>query len=256
MMAMMPPMRASNIPMQVRAMLALMVAASLTPMTLDRSTDLPASLPLIVIAMSKELLLGLLFGSAALLILSGLQVGGQIVSQLAGLDMATAADPSVDEEVAVVGQLFSWMTMALFLALGGHRVFFSTCIESFQTYRAGAVLAEERWLLHLPGLVQYGFSVGIRAMAPLGLAVFLANLVTALIGRTLPQLNVLAVGFNINALVLLSVLVLSIGSVGWIFQNELAAWLQQTSELFPSTSLEPPIDRTGQSTLRNAISHG
>ncbi len=232
-MAMMPPLRGSNVPMQVRGMIAVMIAACLTPLILDHSTELPNSLPMMVIPIAKELLLGLLFGSAALVILSGLQVGGQIVSQLAGLDMASSADPNMDEETAVVGQLFSWLTMALFLALGGHRQFFAACIDSFAHYPAGGVLAEEAWLLHVQSLVQHGFSVGLRAMAPLALAVFLANLVTALIGRTLPQLNVMAVGFNINAMVMLAVLVLCIGSVGWVFQNELADWIQRTTDLFP-----------------------
>ncbi len=233
-MAMTPPMRGSNVPMQVRGLLALMIAAGLTPLVISFSTEVPSSLPLMVVAMAKELLLGLLFGSAAMVIMSGLQVGGQIASQLAGLDLASAADPNTDDETAVIGQLFSWLTMALFLALGGHRVFFQACIHSFEHYPAGGVLAEEAWLLHVQSLVQHGFGVGMRATAPLCLAIFLANLVTALIGRTLPQLNVLAVGFNINALVLLSILVLTMGSVGWVFQNELAGWIERTTELFPS----------------------
>lgn len=235
MLAMMPPLRGASIPMQVKAMVMLMISLALTPLLMSYSTELPTSLPMMVIGICMELLLGMLLGSAAMIILSGLQVGGQIVSNLAGLDMASASDPSTDEETPVIGQLLSYLTMALFLILGGHRQFFHCCIDSFQLYPAGGVLAEESWLMHLHGLVQHGFSVGIRASAPLALSVFLANLVTALLGRTLPQLNVLAIGFNINVLVMLTVLVFTISSIGYLFQDELAAWIEKTAVLFPST---------------------
>jgi flagellar biosynthetic protein FliR len=75
--------------------------------------------------------------------------------------------------------------------------------------------------------------VGLRASAPAAIALLLANFVTALIGRTLPQLNIMAVGFNINVLVMMLVLGLTVASVGWVFQNELAEWVERTVDLFP-----------------------
>ena len=41
-----------------------------------------------------------------------------------------------------------------------------------------------------------------------------------LISRTLPQLNILLVGFNLNAMLTLGVLFLSLGTVAWTFQEE------------------------------------
>lgn len=236
--SMMPPIRGSSVPMQVRVLIALMLGLVITPMALTNAQPVPEALPLLVIPLAKEILLGLLLGSAAMIIVTCLQVGGQIVSQLAGLDLATAADPATEDEASVISQLFSWLTMALFLILGGHRMFFDCCIETFHTYPAGAVLAEEAWLLHLHEMAQHGLSVGIRATAPIALAVFISNLVTALINRSLPQLNVIAVGFNINALVMLSVLVLTLGSVGWLYQHELSGWIEKTTDLFASDLID------------------
>ncbi len=56
-------------------------------------------------------------------------------------------------------------------------------------------------------------------------ALLLSNLITGLLARTLPQLNVLAIGFNINALALLLLLFLAVGGVAWVFQTELSVWL-------------------------------
>ena len=228
----MPPLRGSSIPMRVRALLALMLAVTVTPLVMQTATPVPTSLLLIGIQIAKELLLGVLFGTAIQVVLTGLQFGGQIMSSLASMDIAEAADPANDETISVISQLLSWIAMGLFLVLGGHRQLISCCIDSFTMYPAGAVLAEEFWLMHLPDLLRHSISIGIRAAAPIAIALLMANLITALIGRTLPQMNIMAIGFNVNVLVLLLMLSLSIGTIGWVFQNELAEWIERTTSLF------------------------
>jgi len=234
--SMMPPLRGSSIPMRVRALLSLMLAVTITPLVMESASEVPSSLLLIGIQIAKEILLGVLFGSAIQIVLTGLQFGGQIMSSLASMDIAEAADPANDETTSVVSQLLSWIAMGLFLVLGGHRQLIHCCLDSFDTYPAGAVLAEEFWLMHLPGLLQHSIGIGIRAAAPIAIALLMANLITALIGRTLPQMNIMAIGFNINVLVLLFMLTLSMGTIGWVFQSELSAWIEKTALLFPAVT--------------------
>jgi flagellar biosynthetic protein FliR len=66
----------------------------------------------------------------------------------------------------------------------------------------------------------------------------LANFVTALIGRTLPQLNIMAIGFNINVTIMILVLTMSMASIGWVFQNELVEWIELTTGMFSGPSTE------------------
>jgi flagellar biosynthetic protein FliR len=87
------------------------------------------------------------------------------------------------------------------------------------------VFFEESWLEELVAVIKHTFEIGLRAAAPLATALLLSNLVTGLLARTLPQLNVLAIGFNINALALLTLLFMSIGSVTWVYQTELVVWI-------------------------------
>ncbi len=233
---MMPPIQGSSVPNRVKVLLALMIAMSVTPLVMSNATPLPPHLAGIVIGLAKELLLGLLFGTAVLMIVTSLQVGGQVISSLASMDVAQAADPTTQETVTVVSQMFSWVAMALFLTLGGHRIVLGACLDSFEHYPAGGVLAEEQWLMHLHDLLRHSVSVGMRAAAPPAIALLLANFVTALIGRTLPQLNIMAIGFNINVTVMILVLMMSMASIGWVFQNELAQWIEMTAALFPGGS--------------------
>ncbi len=236
--AMMPPIQGSSIPNRVKVLLALMIAMSVTPLVMANATPLPAHLAGIVIGLAKELLLGLLFGTAVLMIVTSLQVGGQVISSLASMDVAQAADPTTQETVTVVSQMFSWVAMALFLTLGGHRIVLGACLDSFTVYPAGGIIAEEHWLMHLQDLLRHSISVGMRAAAPPAIALLLANFVTALIGRTLPQLNIMAIGFNINVTIMILVLTMSMASIGWVFQNELVEWIELTTGMFSGPSTE------------------
>ena len=235
---MMPPIQGSAIPNRVKVLLALMIAMSVTPLVMVDATPLPPHLAGMVIGVAKELLLGLLFGTAVIMIITSLQIGGQVISSLASMDVAQAADPSTEETVTVVSQMFSWVAMALFLTLGGHRMVLGACLDSFSVYPAGGVLAEENWLMHLHELLRHSVSIGMRAAAPPAIALLLANFITALIGRTLPQLNIMAIGFNINVTIMILVLAMSMASIGWVFQNELTEWIEKTTGLFANSSDE------------------
>ena len=63
-------------------------------------------------------------------------------------------------------------------------------------------------------------------------ALLLSNLVTGLVSRTLPQINVLAIGLSINALAMLVVTALTIGSAGLIFQDELTTTIERLTRLW------------------------
>ncbi|MDA9934204.1 flagellar biosynthetic protein FliR [Rubripirellula sp.] len=77
-----------------------------------------------------------------------------------------------------------------------------------------------------------GMASGVRIAAPVIAALLLSNLVTGLISRTLPQINVLAIGLSINALAMLVILSVTIGSVGLVFQSELATVAAKLSRLW------------------------
>jgi flagellar biosynthetic protein FliR len=237
--AMMPPVQGTLVPNRVKVLLALMISASITPMLDVVGVNLPAHLLDAVVALAKEVLLGLMFGTSVLMVITCLQVGSQIIGSLSSMELATAADPSTQETVSVISQMMSLLAMALFVVLGGHRIMIGACLDSFQHYPAGGVLTDRLWITHIHELVGHSLSIGIRASAPAAIALLLANFVTALIARTLPQLNILVVGFNINVTVMLVVLGLTLSSAGWVYQNELIDWIDRTLHVIPKTSSIP-----------------
>ena len=226
-----PPFRTTSVPMRVRALFAIAIAASLTATVYSSSRPMPPDLLNMSISLAGEVLLGFLLASIMVLAIPSLQLAGQSIGHLAGFDIASPFDPATDEQMPVIANLLGYLAMIILLLMGGHRELMKCCLESFHRYPAGAVVLQADWLGEYEQLLRHTFVVGLRAAAPLATALLLANILTGLLTRTLPQLNVLAIGFNINALALLVLLVLSMGSVGWVFQQELSEWISGCQQI-------------------------
>ena len=226
-----PPFRTTSVPMRVRALIAIAISASLTATVYSTARPMPPDLLNMSLSLAGEVLLGLLLASIMVLAITSLQLAGQSIGHLAGFDIASSFDPATDEQMPVIANLLGYMAMIILLLMGGHRELMKCCMESFHRFPAGAVVPQAEWLAEYELLLRHTFVVGLRAAAPLATALLLANILTGLLARTLPQLNVLAIGFNINALALLVMLVLSLGSVGWVFQHELAAWISGCQQI-------------------------
>jgi flagellar biosynthetic protein FliR len=84
----------------------------------------------------------------------------------------------------------------------------------------------------MTAVATHSFDTGIRASAPVMVAMLLAILIVALISRTIPQLNAVAVGLNFNSLIVLGVFALCLGSAGWVFQEQVGEVIEEVRGSF------------------------
>jgi flagellar biosynthetic protein FliR len=158
-------------------------------------------------------------------------MAGQIVSQLSGLSLADVFNPGFEEDVSIFSQLYYFLTLAVVVAVGGHRIVTEALLDTFAASPPGHAMIGDGYVEVLVSIVTQSFALGIRAAAPLLVALLLSNVILGLISRTLPQINVIAVGFSVNAILALGMLFLSIGAAAWTFQEPTIAVLQQISEV-------------------------
>jgi flagellar biosynthetic protein FliR len=222
-----PVLGGSSIPVQVRALLAIAVAMLIAPLHWGVAVPEIENLAALGMLMARETLLGLALGTSVMILLSGMQLSGQVISQMSGLSLADVANPTFDTTVPILSQLLESLAIALFFLLGGHRLVLGALLDSFTWLPPGAATLPDDLVQVLVEVTAHSFHVGIRASAPVMVALFLAVLVVALISRTLPQLNAVAIGLNFNAILLPLIVAVSIGSAAITFQNELAGVLQQ-----------------------------
>jgi flagellar biosynthesis protein FliR len=221
-----PLWRMEAVPMQVRGLLA--VALSLLVMPLYANHSLPDASNLFTFGklVANEMLVGLLIGLGMAILIGGIEVAGQIVSQLSGMQLADVVNPAFDSSVSVFTQLFYYVTMAVFVIIGGHRLTLQALLETFAWAPPGQAAIGESYLVTLIGVLTQSFQLGIRAAAPLMIALSVSTLVLALVSRTMPQINIIAVGFGLNSILTISGILLTVGGFAWTFCDPMIETLE------------------------------
>lgn len=205
-----PMLGALSIPGRIRAMLVLALAALVTPMVaLDAAA--PADFWLGALACAHELLLGLLLGLVVRLCFLGLQVGGMMIAQEAGLAYGQTIDPTTDYEQDFLSVFYVQLAGVVFLILGGHRVLVAAALDTFKTIPLlGVNLDLARAADLLLAAMTSGTELGLRIAAPIVLTMLLVNTVLGFLSRSMPQFNLMTVGFSIKTLVTLTLLAVAL----------------------------------------------
>jgi len=170
---------------------------------------------------ANELLIGTLIGFAAVIPLAGMQLGGRIASQQMGLGLAEVFSPG-EADSGITSQLFNLVGLAIFLIAGGHRVLFRVLVGSFERIPLGGSMGPGRVLDLVVGLLQSAFELGVRVAAPLLCLTFLQTVAMGFIARTVPQLNILSVGFIVRILLGTLMLMGSVAAAGYAFRGTMA----------------------------------
>jgi flagellar biosynthetic protein FliR len=209
-------------PLRVRAMLAIVLAMFITPLQSTGGVPDPGTLVNLVTLMIGEAIVGLSLGLGLLILFSGVQLTGYTLGQMSGAQLADAYDPTFDQSVPVHSQLLDLVTLAVFVTIGGHRELLDALLGTFHTLPLGGGGFQQSVAEAMFNVITESFTVGIRAAAPAIVALLTSILILGLISRTLPQLNILAVGFSMNAVVMLAVVAMSLGGIVWVFQHEVS----------------------------------
>lgn len=216
-----PGYGSSEIPLQIRALFAFSLALVLTP--LQNQWSLPQTQGVLGYGLltAGELALGFMLGFGVAVILLGIELGGELIARMGGVMMSDVYDPSAESEVPVFSRLLFLLALTVYLTVGGHRLLLEGLIESFRVLPPGRVLNAEQYPALLVDLVSQSFVLGIRVGAPAATALLTATLVLGLVSRTLPQLNLLMLGFGVNAVVAIGALLLTVGLIAQIFEQHL-----------------------------------
>ena len=210
-----------NVPLRIRGLIAVSLSLLVTPVFWGTVLDDPGNLLFLLVLVGREAALGLVLGLGISILFMSLQVAGQILSQMSALSLADVFDPTFNGTVSVFSQLFEVIALTCFLMIGGHRQVMGALMETFHWMPPGEVMFSAGVVEALVEITTRRVIWGVRAAAPTMTALLISILVLGLISRTLPQLNILAVGLGINTFVLIGTVALSLGSVVLIFKNEI-----------------------------------
>ena len=219
-----------EIPMQVRGLLAFALALLITPTQCHVAVQYPGNLPQYAVLLAAELLMGLCLGLGIVILVGGVQLAGEMIGYVSGLMLADVLDPSTETNVPLFSRLMFLVTIAVFVCIGGHRIVMAGLLDTFASIPPGSGAVPDSIAQTFVTLLAQSFNLGIRAAMPVVTALLLATLMMGLIARTLPQLNVLVLGFGLSAMLTLAMLSLTLGAAAWAFQEQVEPALETILE--------------------------
>ena len=163
-----------------------------------------------------ELALGFSLGLGVFTILTGLILAGDLIDQQTGLSLGQIADPGLNITGSVTGQFLFQFGITVLLVMqptGYHLTMISALVSTFQSIPVGEAFVSLPLIDLLRDLVHQSLILGVQVAAPLLASMSLVALTMGFLGHSVPQINVLVVGFPIRAAVSLLVLTSSLTGI-------------------------------------------
>lgn len=219
-----PVLSSVAIPARLRAMIALVLGIAVYQVVRAESvfppaTDLPGLLGLLV----SEAAIGMVIGLIALLPLTALELTGMAMGHQMGLALARSFNPDLQTDSDVLGQMLYIFALLTYIAIGGLETMFTTLAGTYESIPVGSASLGALPIDMLVGVVASGFDLALRVAAPVALIVLAVLIVIGLIGKTVPQLNVMTLGFMVKIPVGLALAAASLAAVATATGDEMAS---------------------------------
>jgi len=160
-----------------------------------------------------ELALGIGMALTLQLAFAAIAMAGRALDIQAGFGLAFIIDPTTKAQTPLIGAVFTYAAAAVFFATQAPHDLLAVLAASFDRVPLGTAFTPRD-----PGaLLGFLGTVSIVAFGVVGLAVltlFLIDLAIAMLSRTLPQMNVLVLGFQVKAMATLVLLPATLALAG------------------------------------------
>ena len=184
-----------------------------------------------ILAVLHEVAIGLALGFVLQLAFAIPLIAAEQISGTMGLAIATSIDPASGAQSGALGTFFGLVLSLLFYAIGAHLLWFELLIESYRLLPAGE-FAFGTWRAESVGLFfGYGLATAAAIALPVVLVLLLVQVVTGLIARSAPALNLFALGLPAGVLAGIAALIIALPVMVEQFEGVLEAALDQSALL-------------------------
>jgi flagellar biosynthetic protein FliR len=162
----------------------------------------------IITLAGRELLIGLCLGFICRIFFYAVSMTGDLVSLSLGLNAAQMFNPALETQGSVVEQFYNVMGILFFFVVGGHHVFLSGLVQSFEFVKVGELSFNVGPLGEVASMGQTLLVATVKMCAPVMVAILLSQVAMGLLGRAIPQINVLITSFPVTIMIGLGVIII------------------------------------------------
>ena len=210
----------NSIPMEVKAAMAffftIVFYSSMPPLSIE------ITVPSIVMAILSEMLFGLAIGTILQLAFNVITFAGGQISFMMGFSMASAIDPQSGISMPIISQFLSLISLMMLFSIDMHHWMLLFIDSSLQKIPLGGFLINEHFFNYLVKAASNMFLVGFMIAFPITALSWLADVIFGMLMKTMPQFNLLVIGFPIKITVSFAILIATFSAMMLILKGQMA----------------------------------
>ncbi|HRO66229.1 MAG TPA: flagellar biosynthetic protein FliR [Pseudobdellovibrionaceae bacterium] len=170
----------------------------------------------LVLLAGREIIVGLILGFLTRLFFFAVSMTGELISISLGLSSAQLYNPMMASQGGVIEQFHVIIGSMFFLLLNGHHILLSALAQSFDLIGVGVLSLKTGPLAEMAVFGQDLLVLTLKMSAPVLVSILVANLAMGILGRAIPQINVLVTSFPVT--IMLGLIVMFVGVPLFVFE--------------------------------------
>ncbi len=162
-----------------------------------------------ILAVLHEVVVGLALGFVLQLAFAIPLIAAEQIAGTMGLAIATSIDPASGAQSGALGTFLGMVMSLLFFVTGAHLVWFELLVTSYRLLPAGGFGFGAEQARDVALFMGYGLAVAAAIALPVVLVLLLVQVVTGLIARSAPALNLFALGLPAGVLAGIAALIIT-----------------------------------------------
>lgn len=188
-----------NIPNTYKVGFSLLIALIISNVVDGPST--PMTDMYLVIECIKELMIGFVIGFISYLFFTVFFIVGQIVDVQIGLSMVSVLDPQSNIQIPITGNFYQIIAILVFLITNGHHLLIEALVESYKYVPIGELSLSIGMVNQFVVIIGKLFIIGFKIGSPILVTVIFVDVLLGILTKTMPQMNVFAVGMPLKIMV-------------------------------------------------------
>jgi flagellar biosynthetic protein FliR len=155
----------------------------------------------ILLAVTREIAVGLALGFVVQLFLSIFHLGGELIDLQMGVSMALMYDPTSNSQISISGNLLTVMYTLLFFITNSHINLLAIAVKSYQVVPIGIGGVSEKIGIYFFELFGHILVYSIQLALPVIVTEILVEVAVGILMRMVPNINVFVVNLQLKLMV-------------------------------------------------------
>ena len=208
----------SVIPNSVKVFMSFSFALAFYPV-LTSSMIVPTTAGEVLFLVVREVFFGSLIGFGCSITFESVSLAAHFIGLQVGLGTASLVDPQNQTQVSMVSSLFSLLCITLFFVTNAHHLVIASFVQSFSvTHKILLINSFSAGTLsYFMMMVGQLFWLSVQMALPVTLITLGTQLILGILGRMIPQMNLLLISFSITLVVgLMGIYIIAPEAIEWM----------------------------------------